>query len=155
MDQENEQLIRREMPKNIEAERSVIASMLMDKDSLDQACELLNADDFYNKQHSVVFEAMVELNEKNEEVDLITLQNRLREKGMPSEVSSLEFLRELSSDAYSIYHLEQYCAIVREKSLLRRLIRVNEDIAGNCYAGKDETNSILEAEGLSPIDWTL
>ncbi len=144
MDQENEQLIRREMPKNIEAERSVIASMLMDKDSLDKACELLNADDFYNKQHSVVFEAMVELNEKNEEVDLITLQNRLREKGMPAEVSSLEFLRELSSDAYSIYHLEQYCAIVREKSLLRRLIRVNEDIAGNCYAGKEETNSILE-----------
>ena len=144
MDQDNEQVIRRELPRNIEAERSVIASMLMDRDSLDKACELLSADDFYNKQHSVVFEAMVELNEKNEEVDLITLQNRLREKGMPAEVSSLEFLRELSSDAYSIYHLEQYCAIVREKSLLRRLIRVNEDIAGNCYAGKEETNSILE-----------
>ena len=144
MAEENEQLLRREMPKNIEAERSVIASMLMDRDAFVKASELLSAEDFYNKQHSVVFEAMVELGEQGVELDPVTLQNRLREKGMPAEVTVLDFLRELSGDAYSIYHVEDYCRIVREKALLRRLIRTNEDIAGNCYAGKEETNTILE-----------
>ena len=144
MAEENEQLLRREMPKNIEADRSVIASMLMDRDAFVKASELLSAEDFYNKQHSVVFEAMVELGEQGVELDPVTLQNRLREKGMPAEVTGLDFLRELSGDAYSIYHVEDYCRIVREKALLRRLIRTNEDIAGNCYAGKEETNTILE-----------
>ena len=144
MAEENEQLVRREMPRSIEAERSVIASMLMDRDAFVKASELLHPEDFYNKQHSVVFEAMLDLSEQGMEPDPVTLQNRLREKGMPPEVANLEFLRELGGDAYSIYHVEDYCRIVQEKALLRRLIRTNEEIAGNCYAGRDETNTILE-----------
>ena len=79
MAEENEQLVRREMPRSIEAERSVIASMLMDRDAFVKASELLHPEDFYNKQHSVVFEAMLDLSEQGMEPDPVTLQNRLRE----------------------------------------------------------------------------
>ncbi len=144
MAEENERLLKREMPTDIEAERAIIASMMINRDAFDKAAELLDKEDFYNKQNGIVFEAMVELAEQNRELDVVTLQNRLREKGMPPEVVSLDFLRELSGDAYSVYHYEDYCAIIKEKALLRQLIRTNESIADGCYQASGNVNEILE-----------
>ena len=144
MAEENEQLLKREMPKDIEAERALIASMLINRDAFEKASELLVREDFYNKQNGIVFEAMVELDEQNRELDPVTLQNRLREKGMPPEVLSLDFLRDLSGDAYSTYHYVDYCTIIKEKALLRQLIRTNESIANDCYQSGGDINGILE-----------
>ena len=74
------------MPNNVEAEQSVIGAMLMDRDAITIASEILTVDDFYQKQYGILFEAMVELYTENVPVDLITLQNRLKEKDVPPEI---------------------------------------------------------------------
>ena len=119
-----EAILKRVLPHSIEAEQSVIGSMIMDKDAIVTASEILHGDDFYSKQYGIIFDAMVELHDSAQPVDLITLQNKLKEKDVPPEVSSLEF--------------------VKEKSLLRKLIRLNEEIENTCYAGKESLEFILE-----------
>ena len=90
-----DELLKRVMPNNVEAEQSVIGAMLMDRDAITIASEILTVDDFYQKQYGILFEAMVELYTENVPVDLITLQNRLKEKDVPPEISSLEFVRDM------------------------------------------------------------
>lgn len=138
-----EALIKRVMPNSIEAEQSVIGSMIMDNDAIVIASELLSAEDFYQKQYGVVFEAMVELNNSGKPVDLVTLQNRLREKDVPEEVSSLEYVRELVTAVPTSANVKHYANIVREMSIKRRLIRFHEDHANQCYLGKDSLEQIM------------
>ena len=90
-----EGLIKRILPHSIEAEQSVIGSMLMDKEAVLAASEIIAREDFYQNSYGVMFEAMVELYQEGRPVDLVTVQDRLREKDVPPEVSSLEFVREL------------------------------------------------------------
>ncbi|MCR5282922.1 MAG: replicative DNA helicase, partial [Lachnospiraceae bacterium] len=144
MADERDEIIKKEMPRHIESEQAVIAAMLMDHDAVVKAQELLTAEDFYSRQNQMVFQAIVELSDKNPEIDLVMLQNKLRDMGMPPETTGLEFLRSLSGDVYSAYHVERYCEIIAEKSLLRKMIRTNMEIANECYAGEDDTNTILE-----------
>ena len=87
-----EAVLKRVLPHSLEAEQSVIGSMLMDREAIVVASELISGDDFYNKQYGTLFETMVELNDQGSPVDIVTLQNRLREKEVPPEVSSLEFI---------------------------------------------------------------
>ena len=87
---------------------------------------------------------MVELNDAGSPVDLVTLQNKLREKDVPPEVSSLEFVRDLIAAVPTSANIKYYAAIVSEKSTLRRLIRLNEEIANTCYAEKESLEYILE-----------
>ena len=91
----DEALMKRVLPHSVEAEQSVIGAMLMDKEAVIAASEIIVAEDFYQKQYGIMFESMVELFNEGRPVDLITLQNRLREKDVPPEVSSLEFVGEL------------------------------------------------------------
>ena len=90
-----EAVIKRVMPHSIEAEQSVIGSMLMDREAVMTASEILTGEDFYQRQYGIVFEAMVELFNRDEPVDLVTLQNQLRAKDVPEEVSSMEFVRDI------------------------------------------------------------
>ncbi len=139
-----EAVVKRVLPYSIEAEQSVIGSMLMDRDAIVAASEILLADDFYSRQYSVLFEAMVELNNEYKPVDVITLQDRLKEKNVPPEVSSLEFVGELVTAVPTSANVKHYAQIVKEKSVLRELIKVNEDIANNAYAANDSIEAILE-----------
>ena len=82
-----EAVLKRVLPHSLEAEQSVIGSMLMDREAIVVASELISGDDFYNKQYGTLFETMVELNDQGSPVDIVTLQNRLREKEVPPEVS--------------------------------------------------------------------
>ena len=82
-----EALVRRILPHSIEAEQSVIGSMLMDRDAILVASEILTNDDFYQNQYGIIFDAMVELCNEGQPVDLITLQNRLKEKDLPPDIS--------------------------------------------------------------------
>ncbi len=138
-----EALIRRIMPNNLEAEQSVIGSMIMDRDAIVMASELLIREDFYHQQYGVLFESMVELYNEEQPVDVITLQNRLREKDVPAELSSLEFVGELVTSVPTSANIKYYAGIVKEKSMLRRLIKVNEEIASQCYLGRESLENIM------------
>ena len=140
----DEALIKRILPHSIEAEQSVIGSMLMDRDAIITATEIIRSDDFYDRRYGVMFEAMVELYTEGKPVDLVTLQDRLREKDVPPEISSLEFVRDLIIAVPTSANARQYARIVYEKSVLRRLIKVNEEIANECYGGKEQLDTILE-----------
>lgn len=139
-----EALLKRVLPHSIEAEQSVIGSMIMDREAITVASEIICGDDFYGRQYGVVFDTMVELNDEGKPVDLITLQDRLKEKDVPPEVSSLEFIRDLVTAVPTSANIKYYANIVDEKSMLRKLIRLNEEIANTCYTGKENLEVILE-----------
>ena len=138
-----EALIKRVMPNSLEAEQSVIGSMIMDKDAIVAAGEILIAEDFYHKQYGILFDAMQELFNSAQPVDLITLQNKLKEKDVPPEISSLEYVRDLITAVPTSANVKYYAGIVKEKSVLRNLIKVTEEIENQCYLGKENVEDIL------------
>lgn len=144
MAETEETLLKRILPHSTEAEQSVIGAMIMDGEAIMVASEIICGDDFYNRQYGVVFDAMTELSDEGKPVDLVTLQDRLREKDVPSEVSSLEFIGNLVTSVPTSANIKYYANIVAEKATLRRLIRLNEEIANTCYAGKESLEAILE-----------
>ncbi|MCI8281344.1 MAG: replicative DNA helicase [Lachnospiraceae bacterium] len=138
-----EALIKRIMPHSLEAEQSVIGAMIMDKEAIVIASETVTKEDFYQQSNGVIFESMVELYNEGQPVDVVTLQNRLREKDVPPEISSIEFIANLIAAVPTSVNVKNYAAIVAEKAILRRLIKVNEEIANQCYLGKDSLDDIL------------
>jgi replicative DNA helicase len=116
----------------------------MDKDAILAASELINRNDFYEQQHGILFDTMLELFNEGKPVDLVTLQNRLKEKDVPPQISSLEFIRDLVSSVPTSANVKYYAQIVRDKAVLRRLIRVAEETANSCYLDKENLDTILE-----------
>ena len=139
-----EAVVKRVMPHSNEAEQAVIGSMLMDADAITTAMEKISEDDFYNKQYGSLFKAMIELYNEGKTCDLVTVKSKLEETGVPSEVVSLDFIRNILEMVPTSANIKQYAEIVYEKSVLRNLIRANEDIAGKCYAGNETLEAILE-----------
>ena len=139
-----EALIKRVMPHSIEAEQAVLGAMLMDKDAVVAASELISGRDFYQTAYGVVFDSIIELFNEGKPVDLVTLKERLKEKEVPPEVASLEFARELLDAVSTSANIKYYAEIVSDKSLMRRLIKLNDDISNTCYAGKEPLEAILE-----------
>ena len=140
----DEALIKRVLPHSVEAEQSVIGSMLMDREAIIAASEIITGADFYQHQYGVIFDAMVELCNEGKPVDLITLQNRLKEKELPPDISSMEYVRDLISAVPTSANVKYYANIVSEKAVLRRLIKVNEEVENACYMEKEGTQMILE-----------
>lgn len=140
----DEAFIKKIQPNNIEAEKSVIGSMIMDRDAIVEAADMLTRADFYQAQYGVLFEAMVELYQEGKPVDLVTLQNKLREKDVPEALMSIDFIRDLVESVPTSANAVQYAAIVKDKATLRRLIKTTEDIAADCYLSKEDTDVILE-----------
>ena len=147
-----ETLMKRVLPHSAEAEQSVIGSMLMDRDAVIAASEIITPDEFYQHQYGVMFEAMVELFNEGKPVDLVTLQDRLKEKDVPPEVSSLEFVRDIITTVPTSANVRSYANIVHEKAVLRKLIKINEQIANTCYAGKEKLEDILAQTEKSIFD---
>ena len=139
-----EALIKRVMPNSIEAEQSVVGAMLMDKDAITAASEMISGSDFYQSAYGIIFDSMVELFNEGKPVDLITLQERLREKDVPPEIASLEFVRDLVTAVPTSANVKYYAQIVADKAMMRRLIKLNEEIENVCYAGKEPLEAVLE-----------
>lgn len=138
-----ETLIKRIMPNSLEAEQSVIGSMIMDRDAIVTVMEMLLQEDFYHQQYGLLFQAMVELFNAGQPVDLVTLQNKLRSMNVPAEVSSLEFVRDLLTAIPTSANVKSYAQIVKDKAVLRRLIKITEEIENQCYADTGELEDIL------------
>ena len=139
-----EALSKRVMPHSVEAEQSVVGAMLMDRDAITTASEIISGNDFYQSAYGVIFDAMVELFNEGKPVDLITLQERLKEKDVPAEIASLEFVRDLVTAVPTSANVKYYAQIVADKSVMRKLIKLNEEIANICYAGKESLEEVLE-----------
>ncbi len=139
-----EALIKRVMPHSIEAEQSVIGAMLMDKDAILSASEMICGQDFYQTAYGVIFDSMIELFNEGKPVDLITLQERLKEKDVPPEIASLEFVKNLLTEVLTSANVKHHAQIVADKSMLRRLIKLNDEISNTCYAGKEPLEAVLE-----------
>lgn len=108
------------------------------------ASEMLTSDDFYQHQYGVIFDAMVELFNEGKPVDLVTLQDRLKEKDLPPEITSMEFVRDLLNAVPTSANVRHYATIVSEKAVLRRLIKLSEEIENECYLNKEPVEVILE-----------
>lgn len=147
-----EAILKRILPHSMEAEQSVIGSMIMDREAIVAASEMVLGEDFYNRQYGVLFDTMVELNDEGKPADLVTLQERLKEKGTPPEIYSMEYIRDVMAAVPTSAHIKHYANIVAEKAVLRKLIRVNEDIANSCYAQSEPLESILETSEKNIFD---
>ncbi|MDO5518972.1 MAG: replicative DNA helicase [bacterium] len=139
-----EALIKRVLPHSIEAERSVIGSMIMDKDAITTASEIITGEDFYQNQFGILYDAMLELYNEGKPVDLVTLQDKIKEKDIPEELCSIEFIRELISSVPTSANVKYYAGIVKEKAVLRRLIKITEGISNEAYMSKEKLEVILE-----------
>ena len=139
----SEKLIQRVIPHSQEAEQSVIGSMLRDKEAVAAATELLSEEDFYQRQYAILFRVMRELYNEAKPVDLVTVQEKLRGKDIPPELSEIAFLKEVMQSVATSVNVRSYCSIGKEKSVLRALIRANEEIAELCYSGGEELEEVL------------
>jgi replicative DNA helicase len=139
-----DELVKRIMPNSLEAEQSVIGSMLMDKDAIMTATEIVTSDDFYHRQYGIIFDAIVELFNKSMPVDPVTLQDKLKEKDVPPEISSLEFVRDLITALPTSANIKYYAQIVKDNSMRRKLIRLNQEIENECYLGKESVSSVMD-----------
>lgn len=116
----------------------------MGSDAVMAASEILTAEDFYGNQYGILFQAMVELFTAGKPIDIITLQDKLSQMDVPAELSSIEFIRDLLAAVPTSANVKYYAKIVKEKSTLRKLIKINEDIANTCYVGKEKLDNILD-----------
>jgi len=139
-----EEAIRRIMPHSLEAEQSVIGSMIMDADAVIAAAEMLREDDFYSRQYGILFKTILEMSQKNVDIDPVTLQESLKEKNLPPEVYSAEMIMNLIAAVPTSANIRSYADIVVRKSLLRKLIHAGEDIANACYTEGEETDVIMD-----------
>ena len=140
----DENFIKRIQPHNEEAERSVLGSMLMDRDAIVEAEGILVSSDFYQRQNGILYDAMIELYREGKSVDLVTLQDKLKEKDLPEAFSSLDYFRDLVDAVPTSTNIRSYADIVRDKATLRELIRVTDEIGNDCYLGNNNTEEILE-----------
>ena len=138
------QQLERVPPQNLEAEQGVLGSMLLDRDAIARAIEGLRADDFYRDAHRVIFQVMVELFERGEPVDLITVTNRLAVGGKLEDVGGPTYVASLPNVVPTAANVDFYADIVLEKSMLRALISAGTHIAAMGYDGADDVAAMID-----------
>ena len=141
----DEAVVKRIKPHSPEAEQSVIAVMLMDSDVIAAVSETVSADDFYDSRYGAVYAAITELYNEGRPADLVTVQERLRAKSVPPEVSELDFIQGLYEAMPTSANAVEYARIVHDKAVLRRLIKAGEQTQEECYAGEGTVEDILDS----------
>ncbi len=139
-----ESAIKRVMPHDTEAEQAVIGAMLMDQEAILDASELITGQDFYERAYGVVFDTIMEIYNEGKSVDVVTLQARLKDKDVPPEIASMEYVKDLVTMVPTSANARSYAEIVAEKSVMRRLIRINDEISNLCYAGQEPLPEIMD-----------
>jgi len=131
-------------PQNLEAEQSVIGGILLDNQALNSVLEILDADAFYSEAHRKIFAAIVELYDKNEPSDLITLSNILKSKNQLDQTGGVSYLSSLADNVPSAANISHYSKIVKEKAILRRLIGTATEILNKCYNSAADIDTVLD-----------
>jgi len=136
----------RAVPHNLEAERALLGSILLDNGSLNLALEVIAKDDFFSEAHRVTFEKMLELSEKNRTIDLVTLSEELSKDGVLEKAGGAAYLAALT-DGVPIgisVAVSEYSRIVKEKSLVRRLINASNNVIARCLEGTDDPETLID-----------
>jgi replicative DNA helicase len=138
------EMIQRIPPNNIEAEQSVLGAMLLDKEAISTATEFISGEDFYREAHKEIFEAIVDIYNRGEPVDLITLTEKLKTRNTLEAVGGITFLTNLMDAVPTTYNIKYYAKIVEDKSLLRKLIKSSTDIIQKSYQAADDIGEIID-----------
>ena len=136
--------IMRSLPQSIEAEQSVIGSMIIDKNAIVKASERLKEDDFYRDGHKVIFKAILEMFKDDMAVDLLTLLEYLKSTDQLERAGGVTYITEVSSSVITTANLSSYIKIVEDKSLLRKLIKSSTAIIEDCYNKQGEVSNVLD-----------
>ncbi|MCD7904135.1 MAG: replicative DNA helicase [Clostridiales bacterium] len=145
MAEENTNIVIKRIPPNdVEAEQAVLGCMFFDIDGIRAAVDTLCSSDFYRPDHQAIFAAIQELFNSGEAVDIITVKNRLEEKGLLEQVGGAEYLISLSDIVGTSVNCKKYCEIVSDKALLRRLIKAAGEISEESYEGRDNVDNIMQ-----------
>ncbi|MBQ2317453.1 MAG: replicative DNA helicase [Lachnospiraceae bacterium] len=137
--------VTRTMPNSLEAEQSVIGSMLMDKDAIIAAMESLQGDDFFHQSYGMLFDTIIEVYNAGEDaMDPVVLTNKLREKNAPAEISDVNFLLSLMEHVPTSINIKSYCDIVSQKAMLRKIIRMSQSIENDCYKDDEPVSDVMD-----------
>ncbi|MFZ5987986.1 MAG: replicative DNA helicase [Bacillota bacterium] len=139
-------------PQNIDAEQSVLGAILLDKDVLSNITEIITGQDFYREDHKEIYEAVMDLFERGEPIDLITVSEQLKLRGTLDSIGGLEYLTNLASVVPTTANAKHYAKIVEEKSILRRLIKVSSEIVNMGYEASEEVSYVLDKAEKSIFD---
>ncbi|GAA0864960.1 replicative DNA helicase [Paraclostridium tenue] len=131
-------------PHSVESEQSILGSILLDKEAIITVTETIQPEDFYKEAHKIIYECMMKLNNKNEPIDLITLTEELRKQGHLEDVGGISYITSLSTIVPTTSNVKYYSDIVKEKSVLRKLIKVSNDILNLGYDSSTKVEDILE-----------
>ena len=131
-------------PHSVESEQSILGSILLDKDAMITVSETINPDDFYKEAHKIIYECMIKLSNKSEPIDLITLTEELKKQGHLDDVGGISYITSLSTIVPTTSNVKYYADIVKEKSVLRNLIKVSNDIINLGYDSSTKIEDILE-----------
>ena len=131
-------------PQNIEAEQAVLGAMLIDKEAIAKASEILTSSDFYREAHRVIFNAMLELYNKNEAVDMVTVTEILKRDNKLEDIGGLAYITSLANVVLTAANVKYHADIVAEKSVLRQLVRVSTEIAAMGYEANDDVGTLLD-----------
>lgn len=131
-------------PQNIEAEQSVLGALMLDKDAVIQVANLIRLGDFYKDDHNLIYEAMIELYEKREPIDVLSLSNRLEEKGQLEKIGGSSYLASIVNSVPSSSNIVHYAKVVQKKSTLRKLISVASEILTLGYNESEDVEKILD-----------
>ncbi len=141
---ENEVGVNRVQPNDTIAEQAVLGSMLVDKDAVISAVEVLKADDFYREDNKEIYAAMFELYSLGKHIDMITVQDQLTLRGTIEKVGGTEYIAMLIDNVPTTSNIESYVKIVEEKSIIRQLIKAANNILKLGYAQTEEVNALIE-----------
>ena len=139
-------------PHDSAAEQSVIGAMLIRPDAIPEVSEILERPDFYNDKYGLMFEAIVELSGEGTPADEVTLAERLRMKAAPPETSNAAFIKTLIRSVPSSNMAKHYATIVRDKSILRKIIRASREIQAECYEASQSIEDILAGTEKKMLD---
>jgi replicative DNA helicase len=144
MNTQAQQALDRIPPQNLEAESSVLGSLMLDKDAIIKIADLIIPEDFYDNRHKQIYEAILDLFEKNVSIDILTISNRLEEKKILDRVGGSSYLSQLVNMVPSAANILYYASIVRKKGTLRRLIEAAGDINSFAFSEEGEVEDILD-----------
>ena len=131
-------------PQNIDAEQAVLGAMLIDKEAIAKASEILTSSDFYREAHRVIFNAMLELYNKNEAVDMVTVTEILKRDNKLEDIGGLAYITSLANVVLTAANVKYHADIVAEKSVLRQLVRVSTEIAAMGYEANEDVGTLLD-----------
>lgn len=140
----DEKIIKRVLPHDLDTERALLGVLLMYPEEIPGVSEYVTEEDFYDKRYGMTFSAIMAMHNAGKPVDPLTIHNKLQEMDVPPEMLTLEFVSGLQDRAGLSGNSKAYAKSISEYSLKRRLIRVGEDVAADCYSGKSDIDQIFD-----------